>query len=77
MSIRFATEEAARAALEILKSQGFSAVRCRATVTTNCPTFWAVSVIDRHIGFDKVVRFDVVKPVVDGLDLADAPALAS
>jgi hypothetical protein len=29
-------------------------------VTTDCPTLWAVSVIARNIGFDKVVRLDVV-----------------
>jgi hypothetical protein len=73
MRIRFATEEAAGAALEIWKRHGFSAARRGATVTTNCPTLWAVSVIDRHIGFDKVLRFDVVTPSTDGPVLSGEP----
>jgi hypothetical protein len=60
MRIWFFEEEVAREAAGIWKRHGYSATRRGATVTTNCPTFWAVSVIDREIGFDKVMRMEVV-----------------
>ena len=62
MRIWFFEEEAAREAASIWKRHGYSAVRRGTTVTTNCPTLWAASVIDREIGFDKVMRMEVVPP---------------
>lgn len=59
MRIWFFEEEVAREAASIWKRHGFSATRRGTTVTTDCPTLWAVSVIDREIGFDKVVRMEV------------------
>lgn len=59
MRISFLTEAVAQAAVEMWKGQGFSASRCGTSVTTDCPTLWAVSVVDRQIGFDKVERLEV------------------
>lgn len=59
MRIRFFTDEVAQAAADILHGHGFSARRFGSTVVTSCPTLWAVTVIDRDIGFDKVVQLDV------------------
>lgn len=59
MRIEFLTEDVAQGAVEIWTRHGFSATRRGSTVTTNCPALWSVSVIDRDIGFDKVVRVDV------------------
>jgi hypothetical protein len=59
MRIWFFEEEAAREAASIWKRHGLSATRRGAMVTTNCSTLWAVSVIDREIGFEKVMRMEV------------------
>jgi hypothetical protein len=75
MRIWFFEEEAAREAASIWKRHGYSAARRGAVVTTNCPTLWAVSVIDREIGFDKVMRMEVVPPA-EPRSQADVPALA-
>lgn len=74
MRIWFFEEEAAREAAGIWKRYGYSATRRGATVTTNCPTLWAVSVIDREIGFDKVMRMEVVPPA-EPHAIADVAAL--
>jgi len=68
MRITFFTEDAAQAAVEIWKRHGFSATRSGTEVVTDCPTLWAVPVINRAIGFDKVKRFDVA-----GVDHAPLP----
>jgi hypothetical protein len=60
MRITFFTEDAAQAAVDIWKRHGFEATRTGTVVATDCPTLWAVPVINRAIGFDKVKRFDVV-----------------
>jgi hypothetical protein len=62
MRIWFFEEEAAREAASIWKRHGYTAARRGSIVTTNCPTLWAASVIDREIGFDKVMRMEVVPP---------------
>ncbi len=72
MRIWFFEEEAAREAASIWKRHGFSATRRGAMVTTDCPTLWAVSVIDREMGFDKVMRMEVVPPVVLRSEAGDA-----
>jgi hypothetical protein len=62
MRITFFTEDAARAAVEIWERHGFTATRQGTVVVTDCPTLWAVPIIKRAIGFDRVERLDVIRP---------------
>jgi hypothetical protein len=57
--IRFSTETAAKAAVRIWERHGYRATRAGKTVLTDGPTLWAVSVLERTIGFDQVEQFDV------------------
>jgi hypothetical protein len=61
MRITFFTEAAAQATVEIWKRHGFGATRVGQTVVTDGPTLWAVPVIYRHIGFDKVERLELAR----------------
>jgi hypothetical protein len=60
MRITFFTEQAAQAAVETWERHGFAATRSGTVVVTDCPTLWAVPIVDRVIGFGQVERFDVL-----------------
>ena len=62
MRITFFTEQAAEAAVETWKRHGFAAARSGTVVVTDCPTLWAVPIIQRAIGFSQVERLDVISP---------------
>jgi hypothetical protein len=57
--ITFSTEAAAEAAVEIWERHGFMAVRSGTTITTDCPSLWAVPIIDRTLGLHQVERLDL------------------
>jgi len=59
MRIMFASEQAAQSAVKLWEQHGFDATRAGKTVVTDCPTLWAVPLLDRSIGFDQVRRLDV------------------
>ena len=73
MRITFSTESAAEDAVEIWKRHGFTAKRSGAAVVTDCPTLWAVPVIKRTIGFDKVERLDILGAHGDERTFGQAP----
>lgn len=60
MRITFFTEQAAEAAVETWERHGFAAARSGTVVVTDCPTLWAVPIINRVIGFHQVERLDVI-----------------
>jgi hypothetical protein len=72
MRISFFTERAAQAAVEIWERHGLDAMRSGTVVVTDCPTLWAVPIINQAIGFDQVERFDVISP---GAAAGDGKAL--
>ncbi len=59
MQITFSTEAAAEAAVEIWERHGFTAARSGTTILTDCPSLWAVTIIDRAIGLHQVERLDL------------------
>jgi hypothetical protein len=59
MRIVFSNEQTARAAVDLWEQHGFDATRDGTTVVTDCPTLWAVPVLERAIGLDQVRRLVV------------------
>ncbi len=74
MRITFYEEASATTAVDIFKRHGFAARRLAATVVTSCPTLWAVTMIDRSIGLDRVAELDVASR--DVVRSSIAPALS-
>jgi hypothetical protein len=62
VQITFSTEAAAEAAVEIWERHGFTAVRSGTTILTDCPSLWAVPIIDRTLGLHQVERLDLRSP---------------
>ncbi len=72
MKITFSSEKVAKAAVSIWERNGFRATRTGPTIVTDCPTLWAVPILRRAIGFDRVEKVAVDAPGVAAGKLASS-----